>query len=165
MDDLKLKKLILSDDVGEPAPEILEQLQYNFMLKSSRYQIRQNSFSGMLSWVLSSKQLISKLVIAACLTSFLMLGPVIKRNLQINNPIDSIKTNRIEIVDTAYINQGRIFNDSLDLSSVTIFPERHSSITDTLSSVMQKSYFISLENFFTILKTHAIKYHRDIFFS
>jgi hypothetical protein len=115
MNDIKFKKLILSDNIGEPSPEVFENLQHKYMLKSSKYNIRQNSFSGMFLWIFSSKQLISKLTIAACFICLLMVSPILKKNFQEANPTDSIKINHAGIIDTTYIdNQRKAFKDSLN---------------------------------------------------
>ena len=115
MNDIELKKLILSDHIGEPSPKVLENLQYRYLIKLSKNSIRQNSFSGMFLWMFSSKQLISKLTIAACFICLLMASPMLKKNFQIANSTDSIKINHAGIIDTAYIdNQRKAFNDSLN---------------------------------------------------
>ena len=160
MDDLKLRELILSDNIGEPAHEVLERLQHNFMLKSSKYKIRQNSFTGMLSWMISSKQLMSKLIIAACFVSFFMLGPVIKRNLQINNPIDSTKTNSIEIVDTAYINQGGVLYDTLAFSLVLANSVTYSKAASSfIRAIFPDSGFTLFENNHTLIRNILLYKH------
>ena len=115
MNDVKYKELLLSDNIGEPSPKVFENLQYQYMLKSNNYRIRQNSFSGMFEWLFSSKQIVSKLTIAACFAYILTISPIIKKNLNSSNPIDSTKTNHVSIIDTSYIdNHPKEINDNLN---------------------------------------------------
>ncbi len=53
-----LNEIFKNDELGcTPDPSIKSRLDYTFMLKESQNKIRQNSFLGFFSWILSGKDL------------------------------------------------------------------------------------------------------------
>ena len=114
MNDKLLKKLIQQDQAGDPAPEVKQRLDNAFMLKSSGYAVRQNSFSGFFSWIFSLKGLGIKTTMAAVIISFLCVN----QNVDINDrqavPFDTTFVEQSLQLDSSLLNVN-VSNDSVNL--------------------------------------------------
>ena len=75
MNDKLLKILIQKDEVGTPAHKVKQRLDHSFMLKAANHPVRQNSFSGFLSWIFSLKSIGLKTAMAGVIVSFFLVNP------------------------------------------------------------------------------------------
>ena len=98
-------ELLRNDQVGEPDNAIEKRLEYSFMLKNSRSNLRQNSFGNFFGWIFSGQSLGLKAgLVSVALTFFVM-------NSQLNfepgkiGGNDSISTQRILLADSTHLIQ------------------------------------------------------------
>ncbi len=116
MKNKRLKQIIQTDQISGPAPDVKQRLDHAFMARSASYPVRQNSFSGLFTWLFSLQGLGVKTTIAAfCLGFFLM-----NNNFDISSgttfPLDSIHVSQsIEIDSSLIIPSTHSVNDSVVL--------------------------------------------------
>ena len=98
----QLKKLLRNDPVGEPDFRVEDLLSYAYMLKSSQFKTRQNSFSGFFGWAFSVKSLGIKTVVASLLLVFVMLRPQIGLDNAPGVSLDTAQVNQVLVVDSVF---------------------------------------------------------------
>lgn len=74
----RLKDIIMSDKPAiAPDYQIAERLNYYFMLHTQKKRIHYNSFTGIITWLFSFKNIAIKAIVAAFFISFFLLKPQI----------------------------------------------------------------------------------------
>ena len=132
MNDSQLNQLFKNDELHcSPDPAVKSRLEYTFMLKESQGKIRQNSFTGLLSWILLAKNIP---VAATILMAVLLLSVFNYQQKAGNFTIPSTDTASIQ---TMPLNIDSIIEQPLDddtvvshdLSSLKkVFPDVNSTI-------------------------------------
>ena len=114
MSDIEIKNLIQNDSVSGPSPKVEDRINYAFMLNSSRFKIRQNSFSGFFGWMFSIKSLGVKTAIAGLLLAFVMLKPQMNMAPGSATALDTLSVNQSSVLDsTLFQTNGKTANDSI----------------------------------------------------
>ncbi len=114
MSEKQLADLIRQDTIGKPAPQVENQLNYVFMLKSVKSKARQNSFSGFLGWIFSMDGMGVKAVVASVLFLFFMIKPELNRHPGSDGTADSTSIQQSVVIDsTLFQPDSKIINDSI----------------------------------------------------
>ncbi len=114
MNSKELKQLINDDQVGRPDASIKTRLDQAFTLRSATYPIRQNSFSGFISWIFSLKALGLKTALASLFIAFFLFNKDV--TIAPSNPttLDTTSVNQIiEIDSSLFQSSANIANDSV----------------------------------------------------
>ena len=110
----EIKQLIQQDNAGAPADAVKQRLDHAFMLKSSSYAVRQNSFSGFFSWLFSFQSFGFKTALAGVIISFMLFNQSLTINPTNSISLDSIQVTQSLQIDSSLFNNKAI-NDSIIL--------------------------------------------------
>lgn len=105
MREKQLEKIIRQDVIGSPDPQVINRLNYAFMIKSVQCKPRQNSFSGFLGWTFSLKGFGLKTAVATVLLAFVMIGPKLNTSSDAQLLIDSTYVQQSFVLDSTLFKQ------------------------------------------------------------
>lgn len=113
MNEKQMKQLISKDIIGTPDPQIANRLNYAFMLKSTHFESRRNSFSDFFWWIFSFKSMAAKSIIVASLLTLMVIKPNITSLSKSIVTIDSTAINQSLVIDSTLIKTAQITKDSV----------------------------------------------------
>ncbi len=114
MNDKRLKRVLQKDFVGTPDPGTAFRLQQAFLLRSTAYRTRQNSFSGFFGWLLSPRHVLAKMALACFFAGFLFVKPALNPDRHLPAVCDSARVDPSRVQDSSlFQSTGKAGNDTV----------------------------------------------------